>query len=144
MIYKYNFKKDGWNKEDFFYVYSPICKEFEEFIQADECIMNSVSEKSGDFSYVSMLTEKKYSKGVKISTQCDFDAYGAPIIVITDSIDDIDGRKIYNLHFEFVAYEDGFNVWRIVPMPQNSQRPINPTKICRTLFKIEGKSRIDL
>ena len=136
----YKFKKGSWNANDFMYVYSPICKVYEEFIQEDDCISNSFNEKINDYDYISMVTKNKYSKGTKISTRCTFDKYGAPIIVLTDSIDDIDGKRIYNFHFEFVAYENGFNVWRIVPFPDRPERPINPTKICRTLFEIEDET----
>ena len=140
----YEFKKNTWNNDDFMYVYSPICKDFKEFIQEDNCISNSFNEKINDYDYISMVTKQKYPKGTRISTRCSFDKFGAPLIVLTDSIDNIKSRNIYNFHFEFVAYEDGFNVWQIIPFPQRPERPIDPTKICRTLFKIEDKSIIDL
>jgi len=140
----YEFRRNSWNTNDFMYVYSPICKEYVEFIQEDECISNSFNSRINDYDYISMVTKEKYPKGTKISTRCSFDKYGAPLVVLTDSIDETDGKKIYNLHFEFVAYENGFNVWRIVPFPERRERPINPTKICRTLFKIKDDSSIDL
>lgn len=144
MSFKCEFGKGLWNPDDFMYVYSPICKVYEEFIQEDNCIRNSFNDKINDFDYISMVTKEKHQKGCTISTKCSFDKFGAPLIVLADSFDNANDRRIYNFHFEFVAYEDGFNVWRIVPLPERKERPIDPTKICRTLFKIADESMIDL
>ncbi|MBQ7901934.1 MAG: hypothetical protein IJ365_08250 [Clostridia bacterium] len=144
MTKTYNFSKDSWDFNDFMYVYSPVCKAYKEFIQLDNCIANSYNEQIGDWDYISIVTKQKYTAGTKVSTKCSFDKFGAPLIVFTNDIRSVDGRNEYVLHFEAVAYENGFNVWHIVPWPERTERPIKPTKICFEDFKVEDGSVVDL
>ena len=141
---KYDFSKGCWNSDDFMYVYSPICKAYKEFIQHHDCISNSYNEEIKDWDYISIVTKEKYPVGTKVSTRCNFDKYGAPIIVFTDDLLERHGRCEYGLHFEVVGYEDGFNIWHIGPWYENEKRPIKPTKICFEEFKIADESIIDI
>lgn len=132
---EYVFKRNGWQKDDFEYVYSPICKTFGAFIEEDDHIRNFATD--GKYEYISMISKERYKTGTTIYLKCSFDSYGAPIIALTDDTFSDGGIKRYGLHFEVVAYEDGFNVWRIVPTPENTQRPVATSKILAEHFKIE-------
>jgi len=144
MIKEYNFSKDCWNKDDFMYVYSPNCKAFKKFCEESDCIKNEFNNEIDDYDYLSIVTKEKYSEGVKITTVCSFDSFGAPLIVLSDDITEKDNRLEYILHFEAVAYENGCNIWHIVPWPERVERPIKPTKIAFDEFKIEDGSKIEL
>lgn len=127
-------------EKDFFYVVSPATKAKATFIYNDDHISNQYNENIFDFDYISIVTQKKYSCGVKIKTICSFDSFGAPLIVISD---DITNGK-YGLHFEIVAYEDGCNVWHILPSNGKAETPIIPSLIASAVFKISEKSVIEL
>lgn len=135
-------KKNGWQKDDFEYIYSPICKTFGKFIEEDDHIRNFATD--GDFEYISMISKARYKTGATIYLKCSFDSYGAPIIALTDDITDDGHVKRYGLHFEVVAYEDGFNVWRIVPAPEKIERPIKTAKILAEHFKIEDGATCEI
>lgn len=139
---EYIFKKNGWDKDDFEYVYSPICNTFGEFIQEDDYIRNFATD--GKFEYISMISKACYKTGTMIYLKCSFDTFGAPLIVLTDDIKSDGKVKRYDLHFEVVAYEDGFNVWRIVPDPENVARPIKTSKILAKHFKIEDEATSEI
>ena len=49
---------------------------------------------------------------------------------------------MYGLHFEIVAYENGCNVWHIVP--GKGKEPIEVTKVNSMEFSIEEKSMIQM
>ncbi len=145
MVKKYDFGLEKWNNNDFIYVYSPASKAYKEFIQEQSCIVNSFNEEINDFDYISMVTKGKYTHGVKISTKCSFEKYGAPLIVLTNDISkNLRGESIYGTHFEIVPYENGCNVWKIVSAPERVSRPIISTALVRMEFKVEAKIIIDL
>ena len=138
----YVFKSDAFSMSDFKYVYSPICKEFAEFKQEKNCIVNGCSEQT-EYKYISIVTNKTYKSGTTITATCDFEKFGAPLIVISGDINkDENGRNRYGTHFEVVAYEEGVNIWHIVPYPERTSRPIKPTLIASARFKIEDSSKI--
>lgn len=145
MVKKYDFRLGKWNKDDFFYVYSPACKAYKEFIQEDSCIVNSFDESIKDFDYISMVTKEKYTHGVKISAKCSFEKFGAPLIVLTNDINkNHQGESIYGRHFEIVPYEKGCNVWKVEPAPEKLSRPIKSTALAKMEFKVDAESIIDL
>jgi hypothetical protein len=57
---------------------------------------------------------------------------------------DITEDSLYQLHFEAVAYEGGYNVWHILPFPERTERPIKPTKILFEQFSIPNNKEIEL
>ncbi len=136
--------KDTKITDSFFYSYSPICKKYEGFNYEDDCIVNSVDSKTNGYDYISILSKEKLKDGDTIQTKCSFEKFGAPLIVISNDIRDVNGRKQYGLHFEIVAWENGCNVWHIIPYPERTERPINPTLIGKEIFKIEDNSPIDI
>ena len=128
--------------DDFRYVYSPISKAYPTFDFADGAAVNAYNVDIGDFDYISIVTKEMYSAGTTVTVKCAFDHYGAPLIVLTDDIRaGGDRRDRYGLHFEVVVYENGINVWHIVPWPE---RPIKPTLVAQSRFKLEDESPIDL
>ncbi len=137
--------KFGLNKSDFFYCYGPHAETNKEFIQETDCVRNSFNPDIDYYDYISVITKEKFGVGTKLTTECDFEKFGAPLIVISDDITtDSEGVKRYGLHFEVVAYVSGFNVWHIVPDPANTERPIAPTLVAEGRFPIEEGSRVTL
>lgn len=142
---KYLFDNNEWKSNELMYSYSPVCKVYKEFSQEDGYVKNNFNEDINDFDYISLITKEKYAPGTHLHTRCSFDKFGAPLIVITDDVSvNKDGKNQYGLHFEVVAYEDGCNVWHIVPFPERTERPIKPTLIGKANFKIEERSEIDI
>lgn len=142
---KYVFENKGWNTDDFMYVVAPHSKEYKEFTQEADYIKNNFNENINEFEYISLVTKEKFSSGTKVHTKCSFEKYGAPLIVITDDISpNKDGINQYGLHFEIVTYEEGCQVWHIVPYPPRVEKPIKPTLIGKSLFRIEENSEIDI
>ena len=133
---KYIFQKDGWKKDDFVYAYSPACKEFPKFIQENDCIVNKEGLGLCGYQYISIITKAKYKKGVKVTTNCRYDKFGAPLIAFTNELWEKDGNVMYGAHFEVVAYEDGCNVWLIKPNPEGP-RPTIVKKVGSLPFKLQ-------
>jgi hypothetical protein len=141
----YIFRRGEWNPAEFQYVYSPAARSFTEFTQEEDGIVNRHNPEIDDFDYVSMVTKEAFGTGTRIKTKCSFASYGAPLIVLgNDFQTDTEGRLRYGLHFEVVAWEEGCNVWHILPAPERTERPIKPTKIGAKTFPIAPGSRIDL
>lgn len=131
-------------EDEFIYVSSPASKSKKKFVQKSNCIENTYNDEIQDFDYVSIITKEKYDDGVTVKVKCSFDKFGAPHIVITDDYKQLeDGTYQYGLHFEVVAYENGCNVWRIVPGKDEKNR-IDVTKVNAIEFSIEDKSIIDM
>ena len=110
--------ENGKISEDLEYVYSPACKEYKTFRREKACIVNAEGLGLAGYEYISLLSKQRYPSGTKVSTDCRFDSFGAPLIVFSDDVREINGRKIYGLHFEVVAYENGCNIWHIIPDPE--------------------------
>lgn len=91
-----------------------------------------------------MISKTRYSTGTKIWLKCSFDSFGAPLIVLTDDVKKDGQIKRYGLHFEVVAYENGCNVWKILPFPEKIERPIATTKIGTNAFKIKEESIVNI
>ena len=99
----YIFKKGMDETRDFMYVSSLTTETHTQFDFEENCIVNRYNpEIIGEwkYDYISLVTKDRYGKGVKLSTQCSFEKFGAPLIVLTDDITPKDGRNYYGLHFE--------------------------------------------
>ena len=132
-------------ENDFMYITSPVAKSYKKFDFSEGCALSGRNDEIDNFDYISIVTKEKYSTGVTLSTECSFDSYGAPLIVLSDDIaPDNNGRLSYGLLFEVVAWEKGCNVWHIVPFPERKERPIKPTLIAKSEFAIEPKSVVKL
>lgn len=140
----YDFSQKG--TEDFLYVYSPIVKSYPQFEKKNGYLVNRYDDDNKDFEYISIVTKKTYTKA-KITVECDFDKYGAPLIVWGGDISEKQGNDgeahlFYGVHFEAVAWEKGLNLWYIVPFPERKEHPVKPTKLLGAEFPIEAGSRI--
>ena len=137
MIKKYDFSDGKWSMDDFFYSYSPRWHTRKEFLQEKDCISNNYDD--GKLHYISILTKKKYKKGVRLRTKCSFESFGAPLIVFSDDVDlNEKGEMMYGLHFEVVAWFKGLNVWRVIALPERNERPFHSTLIGADSFTIEN------
>lgn len=131
-------------EEKFIYVSSPASKSKKQFVQKEKFIENTYDEEINDYDYISIITKEKYEDGVTVRVKCSFDKFGAPLFVFTDDYKQLeDGSYQYGLHFEVVAYENGCNVWHIVP-GKDEKNPIDVSKVNAMEFPIEDKSVIDM
>ena len=148
MFKSYDFGGTSDWQKDFMYVYSPIVKSYPTFEEQENCLVNRYDEGLEDYEYISIISADTY-KSAKLRAKCDFHKYGAPIIVFGNDISEAvgkDGKKhlFYGVHFEVVAWEQGCNIWYIVPCPERTEHPVRPTKILAESFKIEDGSLIDM
>ena len=144
---EYIFKKGMNEKQDFMYVSSLTTETHTQFDFEENCIVNRYNPKiigEWKYDYISLVTKKLYGEGVKLSTKCSFEKFGAPLIVLTNDITQKNERNYYGLHFEVVAYEEGVNVWHIIPSNEDAPQPIKATLIGKVRFHIECNSLIDL
>ena len=141
----YCFEAGKFNPDDFQYTYSPICKEFATFKQEDTCVVSKVGSALMGYAYISILEKTPRSGKVLAQTQCAFEKFGAPIIVFTDDLQaDENGHYVYGKHFEVVAYEEGINIWHIVPCPEKVEYPVDPTLLATKKFAIDANSLIQM
>lgn len=145
---KYVFGKDTDLEKDFSYISSlnpTFIKTDKRFIPEENCIRNEFNDSINDYDYISIVTKKKYRKGARLTTRCDFKGYGAPIISITDDCRYYDnGDMYYGLHFETVAYSLGCNIWQIIPLPEGSKEPIENRKIANLPFEIGQEEPVEI
>ncbi len=137
--------KDANLEENFFYAYSPHARSVAKFNLHEDHVSNYLDGRPDAFSYISIISKEKYGEGTRVATKCSFGKFGAPLIVFAGELKE--GRndmKLYDLHFEVVAYEGGFNVWHIVPDYDNAVRPIKSTKIAFEEFEILPDELIDI
>lgn len=115
-IYKFTNKK-RFNK-DFVYVTSPIAQINTEFDEEENCLLNRANpdiKVGAKFDYISVVNKNKVSSNTAISAVCSFEDYGAPALVFSDDIVDVNGVKTYGVHYEIVGYYEGINVWYLYP-----------------------------
>lgn len=110
-----NFARDQWNMEGLVYAYTNRFTETPVFTQQDDCVENKLcGENKYGFEQISLFEAKKYEAGVRISTRCSFDKYGAPLINIAeDLVPDANGNLRFGNYIEIVLYERGVNVWKL-------------------------------
>ena len=142
---KYIFNQDFKLEEKFMYITSPASKSKKKFVQKESYVENTYNEEIKDFDYVSIITKERYESGTTVRVKCSFDKFGAPLIVFTDDYKTLeDGSYQYGLHFEVVAYENGCNVWHIVPGTDKEKSPIDVTKVNAIEFPVEDESIVDM
>lgn len=112
---KYTFKKSTpWR--DAFLVAN--CYRWEcvpDVITEEDHIRNQRSEGiATGFENASLMLKTPFRGDTHIETECAFDAWGAPLIVLADALEtDGKGRYRYREYYEVVLYEEGVNVWRL-------------------------------
>lgn len=145
----YSFTKeiDG---NEFFYAYSPQSRTTNKFTQHNGFISNKLMPNANgkdisihDYEHISLLTKQRYCTGTTITLECDFEKFGAPLLLFTNDLITINGVQSYNKHVEIVAYENGLNVWDITYAPDKpEERFISPIKAAFRKFEIKNNERI--
>lgn len=143
MIKKYNFSKGNWCADDFDYVYSARWKTRKEIVQEADCISNDYDD--GKMHYISLLSKQKYKTGTRLFAKCNFNSFGAPLIVISNDISrNENGELSYGVHFEVVAWYKGLNIWRVQPYPERVENPIFSTRIASAEFPVVNEEICDI
>ena len=141
----YTFGKNYDLTKDFIYVYSPAARSHTAFDLEENCIVNrkntSLDGQEYPYDYVSIVTKEKVC-GVRAATVCDFEDFGAPLIVFSNDLKDVNGEKYYGEHFEVVAYEDGINIWYIVPGEEAGT--VKPKLIAEAHFPVAAGKPVKL
>ena len=145
----YNFANEV-NENELFYAYSPQSRTTNKFAQYNGYIANkempvaNESERTlNDFEHISLLTKQTYGVGTTITLECDFDNFGAPLLLLTNDLITINGVQSYDRHVELVAFENGLNVWDITYAPDKPERHfIAPIKTAFKRFEIDANERI--
>ena len=139
----YNFAEPGWRK-DFLPGHSQRWPGKKELYQLEDSVSNYRPEQDGFEDYISAMTTKKYANGVKLTCRCMFESFGAPIILLTEGYtDDGDGSVTYGPHYEICVYENGCNVWYIVPFDDVPHRT-KPYKTAFAQFPLQGGEEITI
>jgi len=136
------FSKGSWNEADFFQVRSLLNKNgWKKFVQLYDCIVNgdgAFERGSKEYEYISLLFHKKFKSPVYLETECDFEDFGAPLLVFSDDVTaQSDGVAIYGHHFEVVAFEEGFNIWEL-------NKTNKPIKVAEGRFPVPAKEKLTL
>lgn len=141
----YDLKK-GVDETQFFYCYGPLVKAYNKFFVEDgKCIRNDFNPAINNFDYTSFISYEKYGVGTKIFTQFKFEKRGAPLVVLGDDIrKNAAGVPIYGTHFEVIGFEDGCNVWYLIPRPDRPERPVESVLIGKLRFPIPNMSIVNL
>lgn len=134
-----DFAVTKWNPNDFEYVDSLRTPCGATFMQETDCIVNDTQKENiNDHNYVSLLHGRVMTLPAEVETECLFERFGAPLIVLTDDVRVAeDGRKVYGHHFEVVAYEEGINVWELNGTEQ-------PLKIAYARFPVTAGEKLTL
>lgn len=142
---RFDFSQNCWNAADFLPAASVRVPYRLAFGQKDDCIHNEGADKAGDeYAYVSMALAQRVKAPCLLSTECAFNKYGAPLILLADEIIALpDGRRQYGHHIEIVGWEKGLNLWDITPDPaaDHGQRV---KKIGALSFPVKGGERFEI
>ena len=112
-----SFAKGEWDKDLFEQITSLRTDGRKPFLQEEDCVVNDDVHDRQDhmtYNYISLLSRKWFRAPVRLETECSFERFGAPLLVLSDDIIQTeDGYPAYGHHFEIVAFEEGFNVWEL-------------------------------
>ena len=76
-----------------------------------------------DFEYISAVANERAQLPVVLETECSFEKFGAPLIVFSETMNELDnGWKVYGEHYEVVLFESGINIWHITPKEEGGQQ----------------------
>lgn len=110
-----NFSKDAWSMEGLVPAYTYRFEETPVFVQEEDCIRNSQNKEfSQGYDNVTLMSDRDWGPGTRITTRCAFEHFGAPLFVIAEKLHtDSRGVLRYGDYLEVVLYENGINVWRM-------------------------------
>lgn len=136
---RYCFSRGQWNAADFSQVTSLRTDGRIPFMQEDSWIVNDTMKSRGSkYRYISLLSNEYYNVPLQLDTECCFEEFGAPLIVMSDDVGMTGDRfPVYGHHFEVVAYENGINVWEL----NGKEKPV---KIGYLEFPVEARKSIVL
>lgn len=124
---KYDLKKGL--PENFVYAASTVVSYRREFGRDEAGLVNGRIDledpqaKYRDFEYVSAVAEERAALPVIVETECSFDSFGAPLIVFSETMQQLEnGWRVYGEHYEAVLYEGGINIWHITPKADGGQQ----------------------
>ena len=115
-----SFAEGKWNRDDFQIVKSSRFQMNGAMIQQKDHIVNKVPAGltakqllSSPDTYCALVTKKKFSGNITVSSKMSFDYQMAPLIVIAPELGvSADGKyPEFREHFEVVLYYRGINVW---------------------------------
>lgn len=115
--------------EGFIYAASTVVTYRREFTREAEGLVNArieLEDKKAayqDYEYISAVAGERMKLPVRVTVECSFDAFGAPLIVFSETMTEKEnGWKEYGEHYEAVLYEGGINMWHIMPRPEGGQK----------------------
>lgn len=81
------------------------------------------------FAYISAVDRTPVTLPVEMEVECSFDKYGAPLIVFSESLHELENGDVqFGTHYEAVLYEGGINLWHLTPLEDGTQQTVN---LCR-------------
>lgn len=109
-----DFKNKDWQNSDLIYTYSHRFTQRSVFVQKDDCIESSVDASMPDgYDYIGLLFKDTCPKETKITTECYFHKYGAPLLLIANEVEKCaDNTYLLIDYIEIVIWENGINVWK--------------------------------
>ncbi|MBE6655551.1 MAG: hypothetical protein E7609_01610 [Ruminococcaceae bacterium] len=112
---KISFARGAWQNEALVAANSYRWEDVPEFHQAEDCVFNQTTDRNTfGFENVSLMVKTPFTGNYRVSTECAFESFGAPLIVIAhDLARDARGLYRYREYYEVVIYEMGINVWRL-------------------------------
>lgn len=115
MTQHFDFGSGRLDLEALTYAYPVIHAETPRFILREGWVENApCPQLHQKFDLVSLLTRRTYGPGTRLSTTCSFDAFGAPLLVITPQLrTDREGELRYTDYYEIVLWESGINIWEL-------------------------------
>jgi len=115
--------------ENFVYAASTVVTYRREFTRETDGLVNArieLEDKKAayqDFEYISAVEKEPVSLPVKLEVECSFDKFGAPLIVFSETMNELEnGWKAYGEHYEAVLFESGINIWHITPKKEGGQQ----------------------
>lgn len=119
---KLDFSKGAFTMDGLVYANSYRFAEVPAFTQEADCLVNGKSTAlSTGYENVSLMIATPYAGENRIEIRTSFDAWGAPLIVIAEDLEqDKDGHYRYREYYEVVLYEEGVNVWRLTTDERNT------------------------
>ena len=110
------FTKGNW-EDKLFHAMSYRFKKMPEFVQEEDCIVNSKNDTEDGvmgYDYITVMSKETYGQGTKITSEVLFEEYGAPLLTISKDLDVAeDGTLHFGTYYEVVLWENGINVWEM-------------------------------
>lgn len=134
--------------ENFLYAASTIVHYRAEFHQEDGALVNETIKLEDlkaayqNYAYISVVDKDPVALPVEMEVECAFDKYGAPLIVFSESIHELEnGDMQFGTHYEAVLYESGINLWHLTPQEDGTQKTVN---LCRAKLPFPAGEKLTM